>query len=89
MSNELRVVSYEFKYQDLSIEYQDLRSKVEESPKTKYQSTNSVIARHEANFRANSTNTKDKTVIPVKTGTLMRLVTWISGFSLYDTQSTR
>jgi hypothetical protein len=82
MSYELRVVSIEF-------EYQDLRSKVEESPKTKYQSTNSVIARHEANFRANSTNTKDKTVIPVKTGTLMRLVTWISGFSLYDTQSTR
>jgi hypothetical protein len=71
MSNELRVVSYEFKYQDLSIEYQDLRSKVEESPKTKYQSTNSVIARHEANFGANRTYTKDKTVIPVKTGILM------------------
>jgi carboxypeptidase C (cathepsin A) len=76
-------------YQDLSIKYQDLRSKEEESPKTKYQSTNSVIARHEANFGANSTNTKDKSVIPVKTGIFIRLVTWVSVFSVYDTQSTR
>jgi hypothetical protein len=78
-----------FGYRVSRFEYQVSSIKICGVKKTKYRSTNSVIARHEANFEANRKNAKDKTVIPVQTGTLMRLVAWISSFSVYDTQSTR